>query len=1703
MEIHTDVVHVREVLQPEQVTAGTAGIYGTRGQAQSGIDVYARDPLILGAESPRRRYVCLQARRTATVTQTQLRNSVDAFLTGKWADVSRKFIYATSATATSVHTADEIEELATLMATSSIEFEVWDQEDVSNKLKDRPEVVDDFFGRQWVKVFCGDEAADALGQRLDATQMAELRLELEKVYAASFGVADSGLIVFKLTDASRVSLTDRFVTPSLTSITPQTASLQHPLGGLDQFDPEPDDFHDLFAIVDPLNTFATEENVRLNRSRAQNRRFAENPQVEDRKPADQWIGREALQIIVGDPGAGKSTLLRFLVLDLLSQKPTWAPVAERWGQRLPVWLPFHFFTQRVAGNTGSPASVSSALKAWLEQHDAVHVWPLVQKALDDQRLLLVVDGLDEWVDDQAGRSAVAALEVFATTRSIPLVVSSRPYGLSRLTLSGDWNYQRIAPLTPEQQRTLAIHYFGAVLEPDANSSMASFVERSVDDFLSQVRDAPDLRAISGNPLFLVLLVGLHLSNSSSLPVERFQIYDEALKLLIAEHPANRRAAASVTIPRQSAIQKLSDRQKRALLGQVAFVNQIRGDVAAIEETTLRRDFVEALCDRDFLAMAQSDAAQAAEDTLDIAEGELGILVRKGPTDLGFLHRVFQEQLTAEFITDRLEPQAVNQLFADHVGDPRWREVLLATMWRINRPAELRALLDVIESRIYETPAGMYAREIFAEVIFGPYGIPATDIEERSPSIINAIEGHPYEPHRARLLDSVLAGIEGMATQRIVQACLERWTVMARYASEELVWAVAQLPPGPKVSELVCRLLLLAIQQPSPWIPYVSASAIANRCSAASFNSAEERDRLRSGLLSIVSNPPSGLAQGAAVAALALEWRDDPSVAEILGQAREHMQDGVRLVALCDALGVLRTTLLQENPSGSREYPHGLSDREREWLVDLIVNQRFYRWDIYRKLLVAATSEAVRDQLTVLPTLIEAVNASDNRYAFPDLAWSVMLRAFADQEPVVDAVCDLLSSERLPHFFTAEMFEDDHLLQLAYPPSSPHSSRVAATIESGFGSSLREIGERALFQLAALDHGPRMKRALLRGLRGSNFPHWAAVALVKYFGDHQDVRDTLHAVLMGDSIPASRIANVASKILSHEELIPRLFEILRDLQDVPAKHGTRADFVVSALIGAYREQGIPSGSELDWVAEQILALTPATAHPSSGDQRFDVAAEFFPAPAAQEKLAELAGSPDRPLEPYLRAFKNDPSRLELLLLEASGVLGALPPYLRARVCQFLADRHVSPSLVMRLTSQWAEEVSDLNKSVASLAFHRALLRARQETLTSHDQWEEAMVNLANQASAQGLDGEARQRSAWVGMCVCADWSVAKRLINSGAEPTANKVPIADLLSGPDRTLLQQLASKWPDLRAEFGEQLFDCFTAFPRPNKTNEMEYVWEALALVAMQNEALQAELEKAVADNPDLLRMNGVIAWFIARATITAEEVFNVLDYRLRNAEHTYDELIPILAMECERRGVAKEDLHALLQKARDPAPDAREGHALESLAILFPDDPVVVDVWREYSALELGDHPPHGTQINFPTYLTVTYGNASAPEFVQRMERHWSQLEQTIGWYWYSVFTRCVSRRLRRDPEAADIVRDLIVDPATTDSRAVLLLSLLSDAVGLDERLLNEMQRRIALRDEIQLAPVLRDPVALADLSVTTIFARIADSAWGVRTS
>ena len=510
-----------------------------------------------------------------------------------------------------------------------------------------------------------------------------LRRELARIYATTFGLADPGLAGFGLNEVRRVELLDRFVTPDLTSVAHQTAAYPYEVAVETEVVDQAPDSHGRFGTAQEWNALLPDEYSWSVPSAFGTSHNAQSAASVERRPADQWVGTERLQVIIGDPGAGKSALLRFLVLDLLSEEPRWKNVTVHWGEYLPVWLPFHFLAQRVVGQTGGLASVGLALKAWLEQNESAQIWPLIKKALDDRRLLLVVDGLDEWTTDDAGHYAARAVERFAAIRGIPVLASTRPYGLTKLTLDSGWVYSRIAPLTSDQQRSLAIHYFRAATDTDSPSGSAEIIDKAVDEFLDQVHLVPELSLFSGTPLFLIMLVTLRLSSSSSLPAQRFEVYERAVQLLVEDLPPKRRTAADVAVRHQG----LSHHEIEAVLRKVSYVNQLRGEVSVFEEDALREDFIDALQDPSHLSMNRENAVNSANQLLDVAEGELGIVVRVGPNQVGFIHRVMQEHLAAEYVASKLEFEDVEDLFKRHVGNPAWKEVLLITVRKISRPSE--------------------------------------------------------------------------------------------------------------------------------------------------------------------------------------------------------------------------------------------------------------------------------------------------------------------------------------------------------------------------------------------------------------------------------------------------------------------------------------------------------------------------------------------------------------------------------------------------------------------------------------------------------------------------------------------------------------------------------------------------------------------------------------------------------------------------------------------------------------------------------------------------------------------------------------------------------------------------------------------------------------------------------------------------------
>lgn len=124
--------------------------YGTQGDVQEGIDIYAK---VFSSE----RYTVYQCKREKHFEPAKIKNAISTFLQGDYVDKSETFVLCTMESLQGRKRTDEIEKQRTELKNRGIAFEVWDTFQLNIKLKEQPQLVCDFFGATWVKAFCGEE----------------------------------------------------------------------------------------------------------------------------------------------------------------------------------------------------------------------------------------------------------------------------------------------------------------------------------------------------------------------------------------------------------------------------------------------------------------------------------------------------------------------------------------------------------------------------------------------------------------------------------------------------------------------------------------------------------------------------------------------------------------------------------------------------------------------------------------------------------------------------------------------------------------------------------------------------------------------------------------------------------------------------------------------------------------------------------------------------------------------------------------------------------------------------------------------------------------------------------------------------------------------------------------------------------------------------------------------------------------------------------------------------------------------------------------------------------------------------------------------------------------------------------------------------------------------------------------------------------
>lgn len=734
---------IRRVVSRE-ATITDCWIYGIRGQAQHGLDILATRSKAHGE------FACYQCKQVKEFSADDIKKAVDIFLKGKWADKTKTFVICTSSTLNDTKQVDAIVTQRTRLADQGIEFDVWDGSEggqLAERLKKHPDLVDDFFLREWVRRFNGDAAAEFLGERLDGAQLAALRSQLQSVYATLFHRHDQGL---RLGSQRSMPLLDRYVSPTIIENRVIMATAHEADANLPSRE-EPQ-----YSETQPRPSYTIRSNA-----------------IQDVSTSvEEWLSRHDKSVILGEPGYGKSALLRVIALQLINDRDD--PFRMRWNGLLPVWVSFGGFSSAIQEQPG--LSLEDYFDQWLHQNSADAACPLFRRAVKQGEMLLLVDGLDEGQSENAAKQAMDRISAFLSIRPISAVFTSRPRGYERIRPDGAWPTARLGAFDEEQIRDFSTIWFEYLEMPilgvqngEENNSNA---ERRTNDFLKAIRANPRVMDLAKTPLFCQLLIDIF-RYSHHLPEQRIKVYDKIVEMLLSDHPAAREQAAGRT--RGDNAPRTDD--MREMLMRLALHIQEKGGAGVISVADCQAIFCDFLTD-DVNGPGSSlyEAKHQAQSIVGYAQTGLGLIVERAQNELGFFHLTIQEYLAAQAMVRKDEETQLAWLIG--VWDqPKWHEVVLA--WFSIRGADQgkEATQRAIERLKNSTTTPWSRLQLLClrtELAANEFGLSPREARTTIGEAADEVETSPFPELRQALARQIALGLRAPSVAKICEARIANW-----------------------------------------------------------------------------------------------------------------------------------------------------------------------------------------------------------------------------------------------------------------------------------------------------------------------------------------------------------------------------------------------------------------------------------------------------------------------------------------------------------------------------------------------------------------------------------------------------------------------------------------------------------------------------------------------------------------------------------------------------------------------------------------------------------------------------------------------------------------------------------------------------------------------------------------------------------------
>ncbi len=428
-------------------------------------------------------------------------------------------------------------------------------------------------------------------------------------------------------------------------------------------------------------------------------------------------------VVLGDPGTGKTTLMRYLAVMAAGEKGAEIGLPEG-VERLPILVYMRDWAKY------PERSLLDQVRDFAENTLQVDLPTGFLEHWTEGQALLLLDGLDEVAEDSTRAALVEKINCFlAAHENNWAVITSRPWGYRRDYFRTDaYPHFELELFNEAQIQEFIEHWYENRCE---NAAEAQEMIRDLQDAL---KSKDRLQDLVRNPLLLTMVALIH-RYQDTLPKRRYKLYDRAVDTLLKSWD---RKGKGETYGEFKHLDR--DDDLRRVMSQLAYWIHTQYETQTTESGTVIEEGelltqLSLIIRQEYPQVKLHQAKEEAERFVAFIRDRSGLLNEYGRGRYAFVHKTFQEYLTAEAILNQAEYEDNSELIYEaiqtHLHNSHWREVILLLVSQLQGKKAAKAIEVILRRN------SQYEKWLHRDLLFAGHCL-TEDPEKLAPASLGTV-----------------------------------------------------------------------------------------------------------------------------------------------------------------------------------------------------------------------------------------------------------------------------------------------------------------------------------------------------------------------------------------------------------------------------------------------------------------------------------------------------------------------------------------------------------------------------------------------------------------------------------------------------------------------------------------------------------------------------------------------------------------------------------------------------------------------------------------------------------------------------------------------------------------------------------------------------------------------------------------------------